>query len=187
MNAAGATTESDFRQSTAFRSASVYIFLAVTCLVVILALVLSFATMRTLGRQRFPCPLCLKFQLTTSFSAKQKGQSSAYAYGPMDTSSGLAHVSRKYEIFVLLAIPALLLAREAFYGATTHNFAQVSSPSCISIMTSADAAIQQSNEHLWYPLSALTEFIAVALFAVPGVVPAQNELPQEEKQMNVIA
>ncbi|KAH9833500.1 uncharacterized protein C8Q71DRAFT_773771 [Rhodofomes roseus] len=137
-----AKSEADVNEGTSLRSASVYIFLAVTCLLVVQALALSVATMRTLDKEI------------------HAGQQQSYGRGAPGETFG---------IFVLLAISALLLAREAFYAATTHKTAQ------------------QTNEHLWYPLSALTEFIAIALFAVPGLIPAQDELPQEEREMNLLA
>ncbi|KZT72458.1 hypothetical protein DAEQUDRAFT_705625 [Daedalea quercina L-15889] len=144
-----AKTQSDLNQATALRSASVYIFLAVTCLLVIQALALSFATMRTLAKE------------------PRTGQQQVYS--PPRQGRGPARVGGTYGIFFLLIIAALLLAREAFYGATTHKSAQ------------------QTNEHLWYPLSAMTELIAVILFAVPGLIPAQDELPQEERELNLLA
>jgi hypothetical protein len=49
--------------------------------------------------------------------------------------------------------------REAFMAATVGNQAK------------------QNNEHLWYPLVALPEVIAVMLYATPGLVPSQSELP----------
>ncbi|KAH9915888.1 uncharacterized protein B0H18DRAFT_1124569 [Fomitopsis serialis] len=132
---------------TTLRSASVYIFLAVTCLLVVQALAFSFATMRTL--------------------AKKPRGGGEQQYTGMSTYR--ASLGETYGIFILLVISALLLAREAFYAATTHNTAQ------------------QSNEHLWYPLSALTELVAVVLFAVPGLIPAHDELPQEERELNLLA
>ncbi|KAI0731677.1 hypothetical protein C8Q72DRAFT_775758 [Fomitopsis betulina] len=130
VKSANGATQSGLNQSSALRSASMYIFLAVTCLVVTQALVLSFLTMR-----------------------KQTGK------------GGIARASDAHKIFVILAIATLLLVREAFYGATAEDLGK------------------QATEHLWYPLSALTEFIAVALFAIPGLAPAKNELPQKGEQM----
>ena len=56
---ANATNEADLNNSSTLRSASFYIFLAVTCLLVIQALVLSFATMRALGKQQSTIPALL--------------------------------------------------------------------------------------------------------------------------------
>ncbi|EIW84821.1 hypothetical protein CONPUDRAFT_141671 [Coniophora puteana RWD-64-598 SS2] len=60
--------------------------------------------------------------------------------------------------FILALISLLLVAREAFFTATIHNTSE------------------QNNEKLWYPLSALTELVAVILFLIPGLVPARKEI-----------
>ena len=60
---------------------------------------------------------------------------------------------------ILLLVSLLLLVREAFATATISN------------------SLKQNNEHLWYPLIALPEIIAVVLYATPGLVPRRNELP----------
>ncbi|KAG6852467.1 hypothetical protein C0991_011737 [Blastosporella zonata] len=62
--------------------------------------------------------------------------------------------------YILCVIALLLLVREAFTTATIKN-------------TSA-----LYNEHFWYPLYALPELLAVALYATPGLVPPRSELPQ---------
>ena len=106
-----------------------YIFLAVTCLLVIQALALSFATMRALGK---PFHASAVHPLILSSVAKETGthQPPAYSQSPSHTGSVQARVSGMYGIFILLAIAALLLAREAFYGATAHNLSQVTFVSC---------------------------------------------------------
>ncbi|KAF8136516.1 hypothetical protein EV363DRAFT_1544125 [Boletus edulis] len=63
-------------------------------------------------------------------------------------------IGSKYDIFFLLVISLLLLVREAFFTATANKLDK------------------QYNEAFWYPLSVVTEFIAVILFATPGLVPA---------------
>ncbi|KAG6376291.1 hypothetical protein JVT61DRAFT_2269 [Boletus reticuloceps] len=63
-------------------------------------------------------------------------------------------IGSKYDIFFLLVISLLLLVREAFFTATANKLDK------------------QYNEAFWYPLSVVTEFIAVVLFATPGLVPA---------------
>ncbi|GJE94631.1 hypothetical protein PsYK624_108020 [Phanerochaete sordida] len=73
-------------------------------------------------------------------------------------------VGRKYRIFVLLAIALLCLLRESFYAATLSNLSQ------------------QNNAHLWYPLSALPELLAVLFFAAPGLVPSRLEIAEAEQQ-----
>lgn len=64
-----------------------------------------------------------------------------------------------YGAYILCVIALLLLIREVFAVATMGNQAQ------------------QKNEHLWYPLSALPEIIAVLLYATPDLVPPRSELP----------
>ena len=187
MDVANATTQADVNQSTALRSASVYIFLAVTCLLVIQALALSFATMRTLGK--LPYYGSDMHPLMPSPATKTgTDRPPAYSQVPNNTGSVLqSRISGMYGIFILLVISALLLAREAFYGATVHHLNQVSIVSNTRCARGADESMQQTNEHLWYPLSAMTEFIAVVLFAVPGLVPAQEELPQETREMSLLS
>jgi len=57
---------------------------------------------------------------------------------------------------VLLVISLFLLTREVFVTATLGN-----------------TTVYQ-NEHFWYPLVAVPELIAVALFLVPGLFPEQQ-------------
>ncbi|GJE97294.1 hypothetical protein PsYK624_135100 [Phanerochaete sordida] len=74
-----------------------------------------------------------------------------------------APLGRRHRVVVLLGIALPCLAREAFYAATQKDLAQ------------------QDNARLWYPLSALTELLAVALFAVPGLVPSRREIAEAEQ------
>ncbi|KAG9318629.1 hypothetical protein JVU11DRAFT_722 [Chiua virens] len=62
-------------------------------------------------------------------------------------------IGATYGVYFLLVISLLLVAREAFFTATATNTAR------------------QNNEAIWYPLSAVTEFLAVLLFTAPGLVP----------------
>lgn len=95
-----------------------------------------------------------------------------------------APVGRKYRIFVLLAIAFLCLAREAFYAATENNVAKVRLLYALHMTTSlAIFSLQQDNARLWYPLSALTELLAVLLFAVPGLVPSRREIAEADGQI----
>ncbi|KAF8888342.1 hypothetical protein BD779DRAFT_1800329 [Infundibulicybe gibba] len=81
-----------------------------------------------------------------------RAESGAYRRG--NESWGVKHGG-----YILCAISLLLLIREAFATAT-----------------SSDAA-KQNSEHFWYPLTALPEILAVALYATPGLVPPRSELP----------
>lgn len=60
---------------------------------------------------------------------------------------------------ILFTVIILLLIREIFYVSTVDNLSQ------------------QTNEKLFYSLSALPEFLAVILLAAPGLVPSKAELP----------
>ncbi|KAG6889156.1 hypothetical protein C0995_003333 [Termitomyces sp. Mi166 len=62
--------------------------------------------------------------------------------------------------YILCLIAALLLVREAFATATVGNVSK------------------QNDEHLWYPLFALPEILAVMFYAIPGLVPPRSELPR---------
>lgn len=81
---------------------------------------------------------------------------------------GLRRIGTTYGIFILLAIAILLLTREAFYAGTESDLSK------------------QNDEKLWYPLSALTEYVAAALFLIPGLVPARNELPEEARELSFL-
>ena len=65
----------------------------------------------------------------------------------------------RYGNYILLVISLLLVIRESFATATVSNSAK------------------QDNEHFWYPFLAVTEFVVVILFSTPGLVPRQDEVP----------
>jgi len=66
----------------------------------------------------------------------------------------------RYGNYILLVISFLLIIRELFSIATVKNTAKL------------------YNEHLWYPLLALPEVLAVILYLTPGLVPRRDELQQ---------
>ena len=66
-------------------------------------------------------------------------------------------IGSTYGIYILLVMSILLVVREAFFTATAGN------------------TTQQNKEALWYPLAAVTEFLVVALFATPGLVPDRRD------------
>ncbi|KAJ3555287.1 hypothetical protein NM688_g2668 [Phlebia brevispora] len=70
-------------------------------------------------------------------------------------------IGRKHRLILLLAIALLCVTREAFFAATSKN------------------TKQQNNAHLWYPLAALTELVAVLLFAVLYLVPSRAEISKD--------
>jgi len=76
------------------------------------------------------------------------------------TNRGEHRMGTQYGAYILCVIALLLLVREIFATATIENLKQ------------------QNNEHLWYPLYALPEILAVGLYATPGLVPPRSELPQ---------
>ncbi|EPQ54636.1 hypothetical protein GLOTRDRAFT_106294 [Gloeophyllum trabeum ATCC 11539] len=80
----------------------------------------------------------------------------------------------RHGVFVLLGIAILLLLREAFQTATTGS-------------KSTSMQDKAYNEALFYPLSALPEFLAVVLFAVPGLVPSRKELQEYSAVIHIPA
>jgi len=66
----------------------------------------------------------------------------------------------KHGHYLLLAIAIFLIIREAFTIATISDISK------------------QNNEHFWYPLVAVPEFLAVICYAAPGLVPLRSELPK---------
>ena len=76
------------------------------------------------------------------------------AYKMSNTGFGATH-----GIHILCVISILLLIREAFFAATSNNLTK------------------QNDENWWYPFAALAEFVAVVMFAAPGLVPSRDELP----------
>ncbi|KAJ3555282.1 hypothetical protein NM688_g2666 [Phlebia brevispora] len=105
------------------RKISLYIFLAVVCLLTIVTLTLTF------------------------------DERAAGVWSMKQTTFG-----RKYGILVLFLMSLLCLTREAYLAATAGNTAK------------------QNKAAVWYPLVAVTEFICVVLFMVPGLVPTRKEL-----------
>lgn len=79
------------------------------------------------------------------------------AYGSHKVSD--APFGARNGIVLLCIISLLLVGREAFFVATMNN------------------SDKQNMESLWYPLAAVTEFLAVVLFTAPGLVPSRAELP----------
>ncbi|KAI0685462.1 hypothetical protein BC835DRAFT_1290111 [Cytidiella melzeri] len=75
--------------------------------------------------------------------------------GTRSKSTSFGH---RYGLYVLTVIALLCSVREIFFAATSFN------------------TKQQNNSHLWYPLAATPEFLAVCLFAVPGLVPSRAEI-----------
>jgi hypothetical protein len=76
------------------------------------------------------------------------------AYKMSNTGFGATH-----GIHILCVISILLLVREAFFTSTANN------------------PTRQNDENWWYPFAALTEFVAVVMFAAPGLIPSRDELP----------
>ena len=75
----------------------------------------------------------------------------------------MTRFGERYGSFILTAISALLLVRQGFITGTMSNVEK------------------QYQEHLWYPLLALPEFLCVVLYGIPGLIPSQKpdpELPQ---------
>ncbi|EIN13118.1 hypothetical protein PUNSTDRAFT_139777 [Punctularia strigosozonata HHB-11173 SS5] len=71
---------------------------------------------------------------------------------------GARHASR-----LLAVITVLILIREVFFIATSSSFST------------------QNKEVLWYPLSASTEYIALAVFSIQGLLPTRAQLKFAEE------
>jgi len=84
-------------------------------------------------------------------------------------ASYVTSIGAKHGKFILLAVAALLLVREAFIAATV-------TPS---------QHPKQLDEHYWYPLVALPEILAVILFVTPGLVPTRDELSKSEHDYRI--
>jgi len=69
--------------------------------------------------------------------------------------------------YVLFVISLLLLVREVFLLATISD------------------SQKQYNETFWYPLVALPEILAVAFYAIPGLVPSTSEIESERLPSHV--
>jgi hypothetical protein len=96
--------------------------------------------------------LCILVAFQTILLVRSEAQ-----YGTHKVSNGAFGAT--HGIHILCLISLLLLARESFFTATSNN------------------TTKQNDENLWYPLAALTEFVAVVMFAAPGLVPSRDELP----------
>ncbi|KAF9229007.1 hypothetical protein BS17DRAFT_763634 [Gyrodon lividus] len=96
--------------------------------------------------------LCILVAFQTILLVRSEAQ-----YGTHKVSNGAFGAT--HGIHILCLISLLLLAREAFFTATSNDLAK------------------QNDENWWYPLAALTEFVAVVMFAAPGLVPSRDELP----------
>lgn len=70
------------------------------------------------------------------------------------------NANAKHLSLVLCVIALVLLVREIFATATMSDLRK------------------QNNEHLWYPLYALPEILAVAMYSTPNLVPPRSELPK---------
>nr|GAT48212.1 predicted protein [Mycena chlorophos] len=66
---------------------------------------------------------------------------------------------------ILILISLLMLTREIFLTATMQN------------------STRQNQESLWYPFVALPEVLAVACYAISGLVPARKELKMREEAL----
>nr|GAT60570.1 predicted protein [Mycena chlorophos] len=75
----------------------------------------------------------------------------------------------KHGHFLLLLISLLILIRETFLFVTT-------------VSSSKSIQAQQDNEKLWYPLVAMTEFIAVAIYSVSGLVPSRKTIKEAVRE-----
>ncbi|KII95399.1 hypothetical protein PLICRDRAFT_85433, partial [Plicaturopsis crispa FD-325 SS-3] len=118
------STPSSIALGTTLRKASVYIFLALSVLLITEASFLVHAELKD-GRS---------------------------------TRRWDAPIGSRYGFYILFSVSVLLLMREAFFTGTANNTAE------------------QYREALWYPLVGVTEFLSVAMFTAPGLVPTKKEI-----------
>ncbi|KAG5351846.1 hypothetical protein C0989_004736 [Termitomyces sp. Mn162] len=93
----------------------------------------------------------------------------------VDYSGAPTKFITRHGTYILMGISTLLFIREAYDLATARD------------------RFRANNEHLWYPLLALPEILAVLLFAIPGLVPARvqrcetvTQVEQEKPQLALI-
>ncbi|KAG5642854.1 hypothetical protein DXG03_002031 [Asterophora parasitica] len=102
----------------------------------------------------------LAFQTLILAKAELRNGGSGYKHSK-------ASFGARYGIYILLVIAQLLVVRESFAVATANDF------------TAAN------NEHLWYPLIALPEILAVMLYSIPDLVPMNSELRDRHMRSEV--
>lgn len=136
--------------SDSLHIASTVIFLLVTVLQALQTFVLA-------AKHRSGMLLLIDYQkvlVVDYFSqSSKKGKNQYFVRG--EGSLGVT-----YGNYILVAISLLLLVREVFATVTVRN------------------RTEQDTEHFWYPLLAVPEILAVILFAAPGLVPRQDEVPE---------
>lgn len=76
-------------------------------------------------------------------------------------STGTGMISRPLQWAIMALLATLLLLRTLFFAVSAHRR-----------KNGQEGA--QSNEHLWFPLAALTELLVVLAFLVPGLVPHRS-------------
>lgn len=158
----GSTQQSTLNTANGLRKASICIFLAVSACLILVAAHLAYDEIQR-----------------ASALSHSSHRTYIHVVGSMDHD---APMGRKYRIFVLLAIAFLCLTREAFYAATENDVAKVCLHYILDVQNAQGyCSVQQDNAHLWYPLSALTELLAVMLFSVPGLVPSRREIAGAEQ------
>jgi hypothetical protein len=81
-----------------------------------------------------------------------------------------APIGAKHHWLIMLTIAALLLARMLYFASTAHS----------------RKLNKQRNEHIWWPLAALTELLVVLLMLTPGLIPlAAHYLAHQRNEKGV--
>ncbi|GJE94630.1 hypothetical protein PsYK624_108010 [Phanerochaete sordida] len=99
---------------------------------------------------------CMLLFVTLLLAADEHRSGALYEVAPT--------LGRRYGVFMLFAIAALCIVREAFLVATLGN------------------TQKQNQASLFYPLAATPELIAALLFLVPGLVPSKLEMDARRDQ-----
>jgi hypothetical protein len=143
-------------QGQTFREASVYIFLVVTILFAIQTIMLAITA---ISAQRTWNPTSdIALWRTHSAVAGSGLRVPAPHYENEDAERAAGRIGARFDVHILAVIAVLFVAREAFFAATAHDFAT------------------QNKEGIWYPLAATTEYLAVCLLAIPGLLPTRAQL-----------
>ncbi|KAJ7636323.1 hypothetical protein FB45DRAFT_906385 [Roridomyces roridus] len=83
---------------------------------------------------------------------------------PINASNEGNRWGSRHANVLLLGISLMMLLREGFLTATIND------------------STRQNNEHLWYPLVAVPEFLAVVCYSVSGLVPTRRAIKEMESQ-----
>jgi len=135
----------NFQAGRSLSHTSIYIFLAATVLIAILAMIV----------------IHLERGFRTGTGVNNTTGATGTAGGVDSTGTGM--ISRPLQWTIIALLATLLLLRTLFFAVSAHRR-----------KNGLEGA--QSNEHLWFPLAALTELLVLLGFLIPGLVPHHSIL-----------